>query len=931
MSSPKAKEMYSPKQRELASPKPKKLASPRALISSPKLDSQKEYLESLIESIRAPARVWDEDVPRPARSDPPECEKKPDRKTTRVALDPDEVDVTSFAATSQAHDHHLFLPSPTSRAGREVSRENVDLPFNYSINNVKTKMHTGQKTRPAKEPSGVNGDVACKLRDMEDSSGVLMVSVSNTQSGLQQATEVPVVKPKLTQESPAAPSPPSLPAVRSPTTFIGSNEYKSEHHQNYQTHLSPMNQSCSEPPSLSKAVRSPRESLRGKQGHQAIVSNFNNLQPPSPNMERQQNAGLNSPGRQYRTLNTSSRDNFNNLQPPSPNMERQQNAGLTSPERQYRIKQITVLNSPRQDRVVDDLPNEEFLPELETGRRPDFSSQVRLPELSPGGRLSSFKKRSQARASTANSTEMATKGRHRSKETQSGTDSDDAIFDIRIPSSSRKEQISKEKTCPKPEISARANNATKNLEAQQTQASDIHMRKHRNRLNEYPSDEHTGITPALEPRVQSPYFDGISPLGADSDPAIPSPQARKQRESRPWAQENMLKVTSPRSKRAPPMADQLPPPPPRQSRKLSASGASPGPCSPENSTPKKPPRAREPSYGEDAASQKDTLAASTKTGTTRTRGSTHLEIQKAYRIRGNSSSSISSWTTDESFGPKANNSRTRSKASVVRRVLDNLRFEAQATESSSVSSISSRRHEKLHVSDRRNPVRKEEVPLRRRKETIPNMPHMASSSVSSSSSRRHEKLHVSDRRNPVRKEELPPRRKKETIPNVPNKASSKSYGSYSSWATRDNTSPRHKSPRHAKTEARKHGKLSNLQTVDDDDKGLYFIGGPLDQKGSTDFLASPASAGSDSTPFEDILNRCKSKLERLSVPSEDNREDERVPRSSPSRKFRSYGSRSTTSESQIIDLVDHDDAMSMRSVRTSRTARSERTSRSANY
>ena len=139
---------------------------------------------------------------------------------------------------------------------------------------------------------------------------------------------------------------------------------------------------------------------------------------------------------------------------------------------------------------------------------------------------------------------------------------------------------------------------------------------------------------------------------------------------------------------------------------------------------------------------------------------------------------------------------------------------------------------------------------------------------------------------------------------------SRSLGSYSSWATND------KSGR-----SRTHGRrgMSTTSSALQEDDNMLFIGGPLPSslsRKSSAFPRSPDSQGSDSTPFEDILNRCKNKLEQLSVP------DDELERSSLPGKFMSFAS--SGSESRVIDLVDHHPS-------DDRSRKSGLTTRSANY
>ena len=87
---------------------------------------------------------------------------------------------------------------------------------------------------------------------------------------------------------------------------------------------------------------------------------------------------------------------------------------------------------------------------------------------------------------------------------------------------------------------------------------------------------------------------------------------------------------------------------------------------------------------------------------------------------------------------------------------------------------------------------------------------------------------------------------------------------------------------------------ATMELVDEDD--VYFVGGPLShgQEPPTEVL-SPASVDSDSTPFEDILNRCKFKLEQLSTDEESSRF------SMPNRRLLSMATNG--SQSEVIDLV----------------------------
>ena len=112
---------------------------------------------------------------------------------------------------------------------------------------------------------------------------------------------------------------------------------------------------------------------------------------------------------------------------------------------------------------------------------------------------------------------------------------------------------------------------------------------------------------------------------------------------------------------------------------------------------------------------------------------------------------------------------------------------------------------------------------------------------------------------------------------------SRSFGSYSSWATNERTEL-------SKGASREDHKPSRKIMQDED---VLFIGGPLvDQNPPADGL-SPVSTSSDSTPFEDILNRCKFKLEQLST-------DEESRMSLPGRRLMSTTS---GSQSDVIDLV----------------------------
>jgi len=141
---------------------------------------------------------------------------------------------------------------------------------------------------------------------------------------------------------------------------------------------------------------------------------------------------------------------------------------------------------------------------------------------------------------------------------------------------------------------------------------------------------------------------------------------------------------------------------------------------------------------------------------------------------------------------------------------------------------------------------------------------------------------------PARQENRPPRRYCEYSQRAPedtrqrkkgrqrrslDKHALRLFGSYSSWGTNEKTEDKNKT---------------------------VFVGGPLEDKHRppiepTGSILSPASVGSDSTPFDEILNRCKYKLEQLST------DDESQRLSLPGTRMLSMAT--SRSKSDVIDLV----------------------------
>jgi hypothetical protein len=449
------------------------------------------------------------------------------------------------------------------------------------------------------------------------------------------------------------------------------------------------------------------------------------------------------------------------------------------------------------------------------------------------------------------------------------------------------------KNYPKPELATRKKKSTQSIDtACETSYNTTHARKQVKNI--CPSGE-SGETPALEPRVQSPYFDGVSTLGPDSDPAILSPVAKssafiKQSENHaPHLQQRLPAVAG----------ENLFP----SATHLSQNGRVTVVAPSRHKTP------RAPSCGEDEASQKEKfLSSSTKTSLTQQKATEHqpLRFKRTSHDTKNtnkSTSSVSSWTSgpSTSYGPQEARQRSTKPSSW--------------TSWTSGPSISYGPQEARQTSTNTKPPARRRLGDNLRFGLKPNASAVSSPSYSSSSGRNSTKTPKKDHGSP-RHRKAQPRTLEYSSQPLKDATQRCSFGSFSSWATPEKSGPvkrQYRSEQCRKPESRS--------------EDMFFVGGPLLQdRGKSNYLLSPASEESDSTPFEDILNRCKYKLEQLSLVENDHTEC----KNSAERKYMSTAS--SHSESQIIDLVDViGDERTTRSAKTARTARSGSTTRSANY
>lgn len=399
-----------------------------------------------------------------------------------------------------------------------------------------------------------------------------------------------------------------------------------------------------------------------------------------------------------------------------------------------------------------------------------------------------------------------------------------------------------------------------------------------------PAEEDSYMTPTLEPRVQSPYFDGISAL---EDPVTEGPMRPPQFKARSRRRGSWASGASQRSdpsgemnRRMPSVGEEHEPPPRNSFRGGEDSSHQRFSIDPSQHKY----RSRVPSLGEQEPSLKNSIAYTcSRTGTfggfesLRTRELEPLDMKRrpsgAKAPLKTATSSISSWASEPSQSDQKSSRKLRVGATGLasKRIGDTLKFgsskDARSVSSSS-SSISS-------WSTRRKPMPpKEEAPPRPKATT-------KAGTI--------EGYGVS-------------KKKLQSRPSDSFESSSSSFTTNQERLTASNGVAWHPA-----------------RSEDEEDDDLFFVGGPLNRNRRTRPSlppASPDSIGSDSTPFEDILNRCKTKLEQISLP------DDHTERASLPEKYMSFDSRS----SNIIDLVD---ASEVRSTRTSRSARSRRSTRSA--
>ena len=349
----------------------------------------------------------------------------------------------------------------------------------------------------------------------------------------------------------------------------------------------------------------------------------------------------------------------------------------------------------------------------------------------------------------------------------------------------------------------------------------------------------------LVPRVQSPYFENLS-MGNGPDLSIPrAPTFSKPRTRREPGREGTKSTSSRNRRHSSGQETDFPRPQSRNSR--SSSGRfSLGGQADQNQN------ARGPSFGEDEPSQRGLgllISPSVSVGGRDPPIKGSGGGSKGEKSgRHDYASSLSSWTTQISKISKGHKrgvdtQKRRAKPSTERRLSDGLKFDA-----SSKFSVVSSNSSTLSWTSRGEKLSKPSGPLRRATLEQPDPSEIEI---------------AREKQTPLGKHNV------------------RSFGSYSSWATND------------RTRVSREERIRSNRTGDDD---VYFVGGPLSigQKPPTDVL-SPASAGSDSTPFEDILNRCKFKLEQLSTDDESNKF------SLPGRHMMSMSS--AGSQTDVIDLV----------------------------
>ena len=361
--------------------------------------------------------------------------------------------------------------------------------------------------------------------------------------------------------------------------------------------------------------------------------------------------------------------------------------------------------------------------------------------------------------------------------------------------------------CPKPESPMVVGDLSSEAGSSNSRHSSRSHGSRRSGLPIGPSDEDSGVTPALAPRVQSPYFSGIDGLSFNEAASSDSSRRRKSFEGEPR---------------------------------------------------------RAPSMGEEEASQKLTLVSSRESGYPRKGRRKYGEVARSsgrhkFQDKGSSlpprgerqqahqettvdcNSTFSSWSTNHSSARKLKNRSTNDGLSGNRPKRGPKKSESP-----------------IHIISRSGSSQTS-WPSSRDKKSIgakkpPKYHPWGSSSIAKESweSPTTKKEKIGSSRG------IKPRE-------------SRSLGSYSSWGPRDKSHLSNLGSPNSSHRTPLKVNISVDDSDVDEEEDMFFVGGPLDKQSTATGMLSPASSSSDSTPFEHILNRCKEKMGQLSFSDETDR------------------------------------------------------------